>query len=85
MYEVVYTRRALKDLRRLTPKLQRAVRAKIGGVAEDPYARHNNVTKLQDRDGYRLTIGDWRVLYDLDDKRRTMDVLTVLKREEAYR
>ncbi len=44
-----------------------------------------NVTKLQERDGYRLTIEDWRVLYDLDDKRRTMDVLTVLKREEAYR
>ncbi len=36
-------------------------------VAADPYARHNNVTKLQGRDGYRLRIGDWRVIYELHD------------------
>jgi mRNA interferase RelE/StbE len=37
---------------------------KIKDIAADPYAKHNNVTKLQGREGYRLRIGDWRVIYD---------------------
>lgn len=37
----------------------------IGVTWAEPYARHKTVTKLQARDGYRLRIGDWRVIYEL--------------------
>jgi hypothetical protein len=40
---------------------------KIKEIATDPYAKHNNVTKLQGPEGYRLRIGDWRVIYELHD------------------
>ncbi len=85
MYGIVYSRRAVKELRRLTPKLRERIRAKITQVAQDPYAQNNNLTRLQGRDGYRLPVGEWRVLYDLYDGRRIMDILTIVKREEAYR
>ena len=35
-------------------------------IATDPYARHLNATKLQNRPGYRLQVGDWRVSYEIE-------------------
>jgi mRNA interferase RelE/StbE len=55
---------------------------KIAALAEDPYVSNNNATKLQGRKGYRLRVGDWRVLYDLDDGR--LIVLDVKPRGGAY-
>ena len=40
------------------------VRSKIELYAADPAAMANNVTKLQGRDGFRLRVGDWRVIFD---------------------
>jgi mRNA interferase RelE/StbE len=44
-----------------------------------------DVRRLAGRDGYRLRVGDWRVLYDLDERLRVIDVVDVRQRKEAYR
>lgn len=49
-----------------------------------PYAPNNNLTKLQGHDGYRLRIGDWRVIYELQDDRLVMLVLEVGPRGGIY-
>lgn len=46
--------------------LGRSIRAKIAQYAADPASQANNVKKLQGRDGYRLRVGDWRVIFDED-------------------
>jgi len=53
-------------------------------VAANPYARHNNVTRLQGREGYRLRIGDWRVIYELHDDRLELWALEVGPRGGIY-
>ena len=63
---------------------QKRIVAKIKEVAADPYARHNNVTKLQGRDAYRLRIGDWRVIYELYDDCLELWVLEVGARRGIY-
>jgi mRNA interferase RelE/StbE len=55
---------------------------KIAVLAADPYAPNNNVTKLQGREGYRLRVGDWRVLYELEDAQ--LVILDVKSRGGAY-
>jgi mRNA-degrading endonuclease RelE of RelBE toxin-antitoxin system/DNA-binding XRE family transcriptional regulator len=65
VYTVVTTRSFAKALSRPPVNWQRRIVEKI----KDPYARHNNVTRLQGRDGYRLRVGDWRVIYELHDDR----------------
>ena len=67
MYKVVTTKSFAKTLCRLPVNLQKRIVEKIKEVAADPYATHNNVTRLQGREGYRLRIGDWRVIYELHD------------------
>jgi mRNA interferase RelE/StbE len=67
VYKVLTTKSFAKALSRLPMNWQRRILRKIREIAANPYGRHNNVAKLQGRDGYRLRIGDWRVIYELHD------------------
>ena len=84
MYTVITTKSFARALSRLPATWQKRIVVKIKEVAADPYARHNNVTKLQGRDGYRLRIGDWRVIYELHDDRLELWVLAVGARGGIY-
>lgn len=84
MYSIVTTKSFAKSLSRLSANWQKRIVEKIKEIATDPYARHNNVTKLQGRDGYRLRVGDWRVIYELHDDRLELWVLEVGARGGIY-
>jgi mRNA interferase RelE/StbE len=62
----------------------RLIRGKIEDLAQDPWAPNNNVKKLVGRPGYRLRVGDWRVIYDLDDALRILAVERIAPRGGAY-
>jgi mRNA interferase RelE/StbE len=84
VYAIVATKSFGKALSRLPVNLQRRIVGKIKEVASDPYGMHNNVTRLQGRDGYRLRVGDWRVIYELHDDRLELWVLEVGARGGIY-
>jgi mRNA interferase RelE/StbE len=84
MYQVVTTKSFAKALAKLPLNWQKRIVAKIKEVAVDPYASNNNLTKLQGRDGYRLRVGGWRVVYELQDERLVMLVLDVGPRGDIY-
>ena len=84
MYRVVTTKSFDKALARLPLNWQKRIVAKVKEVAVDPYAPNNNLTKLQGREGYRLRVGDWRVIYDLQDERLVMLVLDMGPRGDIY-
>jgi len=85
VYELAFSRIAARSLRRMPTQDARTVRARLDQLAVDPRAPHLDVRRLAGREGYRLRVGDWRVLYDLDDRLRVIDVLDVRQRKEAYR
>jgi mRNA interferase RelE/StbE len=84
MYTVVTTKSFDKALSRLPTAWQKRIVAKIRGIAESPYASNKNLTKLQGREGYRLRVGDWRVIYELQNDRLVMLVLEVGARGGIY-
>jgi mRNA interferase RelE/StbE len=61
------------------------MRKRLDRIAKDPYAQYVNVTKLQNRAGYRLRVGDWRVIYDVQEDELIILVLKVGLRGEIYR
>jgi mRNA interferase RelE/StbE len=85
MYRIVFTRQASRALRKMPRDTARLIRDKLDQLAQDPYARNPNLTKLQGRPGYRLRVGDWRVIYELEDDRFLIMVLKVASRGEVYR
>ncbi|HEY1683964.1 MAG TPA: type II toxin-antitoxin system RelE/ParE family toxin [Tepidisphaeraceae bacterium] len=84
MYKIEYSRSALKSLRRLPRNLAETIRQKINALATDPFAHHANAMKLQGREGYRLRVGDWRVLYEIRKDRLVILVLDIKPRGGAY-
>ncbi len=85
MYRIVFTKRADRTLRKMSRSGARLIREKLDQLAQDPYARNPNVTKLQGRSGYQLPIGDWRALYELEDDRLVIMVLKIAPRGGVYR
>ena len=85
MYRFVYSHTALKSRRRLPANWRKRVSRKIGDVAADPHGEQPQAKPLAGQSAYRLRVGDWRVLYDLDAGTETLTVLDIRKRDEAYR
>lgn len=85
MFTVQFSRDAIRTLIRMPRNTAVGVRRKIDQLAEDPHAANNNVTKLTGRDGFRLRVGDWRVIYELDDRQRILSVLVIGPRGSVYR
>jgi mRNA interferase RelE/StbE len=81
-WRVEVEQRAKKDLTRLDAPVRRRVVKAIRALAEDP--RGGTLRQLSGREGYRLRVGDWRVLVALKDETRTIQVLRVLPRGRAY-
>jgi mRNA interferase RelE/StbE len=61
------------------------IREKLEMIAANPYADHPNAKKLQGREGYRLRVGDWRVIYTIQNEQLMIIVLKVASRGEVYK
>lgn len=79
-----FTPDAIKALQRMPRNVAKLIRGKIDRLARDPRAPNNAVTKLVGRPGYRLRVGDWRVIYELDERRRVLAVLVIGPRGSVY-
>ena len=60
----------------------RRIRDKIEQYATDPMSLANNIKRLKGREGLRLRIGDWRVIFD--ETRDTVIIVAVGHRREVY-
>ncbi|TME11499.1 MAG: hypothetical protein E6I65_06310 [Chloroflexi bacterium] len=72
---------AQRQLRRLPPGVAAALRAPILALALDP--RPPGAIKLAGSQFWRLRVGDLRVVYTVDDRRRVVVVLRVARRSES--
>ncbi len=82
-HRVTILRRAQKELAQLPGEAYDRVRDAIAGLAEDP--RPPGYLKLTGRDGLRIRIGNYRVVFEIDDKEKVVTVLHVGHRRDIYR
>lgn len=85
MYKIVFTAQAAKSLQKMPRNIANLIRGKLEQVAKDPFASIPNATKLQGRAGYRLRVGDWRVIYEVNKTEVVIIVLKIAPRGEVYR
>ena len=81
-YRVFLTPRALKELQQLPLQLRRRVAKAIDRLARE--GRHAGVRKLGIT-GWRVRVGDYHILFDIDDESRTIVIYRIRHRREAYR
>jgi mRNA interferase RelE/StbE len=82
-YEVVLLRDAEKDIRKLKNPTLKRVYTRLSALSDDP--RGSGAVKLREDPAYRVRVGLYRILYDIDDEARTVSVLGVRHRREAYK
>lgn len=84
MYEVVIERRAERDFRRLPPEIFDRIARAAQTLAENP--RPEGCRKLEGSDNdWRIRVGDYRVLYEIDDSERIVRIMRVRHRRDVYR
>ena len=84
MYEVYLERSAENDLKRLPSFLFHRIIPHIKSLAQNP--RPAGCHKLMgSKNDWRIRMGDYRILYEVDEKAKAVRVMRVRHRREAYR
>lgn len=81
-YEVRFHPVAARSYRRLLGPLRERIRAAIDDLAVDP--RPPDAVKLAGRDDYRIRVGDYRIVYAVDDDDRLVIVARIAHRRDVY-
>lgn len=83
-YSVSYSRSAAKSFRSFHPQVQRRLKVAIENLASDPYPPGS--IKIVGGEGERrVRVGDYRIIYDVDDGHLVVLVLSLGHRREIYR
>ncbi|MDN5696618.1 MAG: type II toxin-antitoxin system RelE/ParE family toxin [Rubrobacter sp.] len=82
-YSLYVRSRADRELGKLPREAQDRLDAAIDALADNP--KPSASIKLQGREGHRLRVGDYRVLYLVDETHREVTVYRVAHRREVYR
>jgi len=83
-YRVVLKPSVEKDLRSLPKSVTVRVWDRLEALANNPHPRHS--VKLAGAERlYRIRVGDYRAVYDVDDEAKLVTVHYVRHRREAYR
>lgn len=85
MYEVFLTREAQDFYEQADPVLVRKLNRCFQYLREDPY-RHPNIKRLKGplAGHFRYRVGDWRVIYQVDEQEREVTVLLIAHRSKVY-
>jgi mRNA interferase RelE/StbE len=85
MYQIVVKPSARKELKKLPVPVATAVAQKIDGLSKNP--RPEGCKKLLNskEELWRVRVGDYRILYAIDDVVRIVDIHHVGNRRDVYR
>lgn len=81
-YRVLIKKKAEKSLSKISEPYYSSIKSNILALANNP--RPNGCKKLKGREGYRIRIGNYRVLYRIEDDILTVEVVNVGHRKEIY-
>jgi len=84
MYRITIKREALKELKVLPKQMVVKITAAIGTLSDNP--RPEGCKKLKGYDGnhWRIRVGDYRVIYSIDDTIKIVDVRHIGNRKDVY-
>ena len=84
-YQVIILPKAFEDLSKIDKTIAERITDKLTWLSENI----DNITPLPlkgDLSGlYKLKVGDWRIIYDIDHKEKVITVHKIGHRKEIYR
>jgi mRNA-degrading endonuclease RelE of RelBE toxin-antitoxin system len=84
-YQVRVPRNVARAIGKLPPGDRKALFLAVVGLEANPGPPGHAKLKVKDLGEYRIRVRGFRVRYDVDDEERTVCILAVKPRREAYR
>ena len=82
-YHVIIPKSVQKELDRMPDDVVRRILTRLAQVETTP--RPADVKKLKGREAWRIRVGDYRVIYEIQDRQLQILVITIGHRREIYR
>ena len=82
-WQIDIARDARKELAGLHPQMQVWISKAILALKKNPFP--SGCKKLKNRDGFRIRVGDYRVLFLADAKAKQLVISSIGHRREVYR
>ena len=84
-YALLLERQAEKDLRNLPLQVLRRIDARLLALPDEPRPRGTLKLKGKADEGWRVKVGDYRILYTIDSKQQMIKVYRIGHRRGVYR
>jgi mRNA interferase RelE/StbE len=82
-YKIFIEKSAQKALAKITEKEQDRIIEAIRNLSENP--RPIRVKKLSGREAWRIRVGNYRIIYEIQDDKLVIIVISIGHRREIYR
>jgi mRNA interferase RelE/StbE len=82
-YKIEIKKSAVKEIRKLPSRELKSILAKIDSLADNP--RGPDTVKLSGEEKYRVRMGDYRILYMIEDDVLIVYVVKVGHRKDIYK
>jgi mRNA interferase RelE/StbE len=79
-YKIIIEKKASKEAKIIPQKDRIAIDKKILALSVNP--RPHASKKLTEKDGYRIRVGNYRILYTIDDAAKTVVIYRIKTRSE---
>lgn len=82
-YAVLIERYAQKQIMKLDKQIIPAIKSAIASLADNP--RPYGYKKLKGEEAFRIRVGDYRIIYEIDDGKIIITVVSVGHRKDIYK
>jgi len=84
VYAVLLESRAERELKKLPEEIFHRVIPRLRGLADNP--KPSGCRKISgSKDDWRIRIGEYRVIYEIDEISKTVKIMRIRHRREVYR
>ena len=86
MYKIEFLEEAYKEFKKLDRPVQEIIKNKLDKLAQNPETLKNNIKQLKGKYSglFRLRVGNYRIIYKMDNKKLLIVIVRIGHRKEIY-
>ena len=81
MYQLIFEKRALEELNKLDKQIKERIWKKLQDCKEEPFRFLESLIEIK---GFKLRVGNYRVIIDVDFKEQKLTIIKVGHRKNVY-
>lgn len=81
-FSLNFSKKAFKSLEKLNEPIYSSIKVAVYNLADNP--RPNGYKKLKGRDGYRIRVGNYRIIYEIFQTELVIEIIDLGHRKDIY-